>query len=95
MASFATPFYLENIVVEAARRNNLQVRLDHRKQCLHFGSELSVSQREESVEGPHLQGMPSEQIRNQLVQLHSVLHKAVDLIQPEKVCIMVPKVESK
>ncbi|XP_023210598.1 eukaryotic translation initiation factor 3 subunit A-like [Centruroides sculpturatus] len=85
LTPFATPFYLENMVVEAARRNDLQVRIDHRQRCLHFGSELSVSQREEIVEGPHLQSMPSEQIRSQLVTLYSVLHKCVELIQPEKI----------
>ncbi|XP_013781691.1 eukaryotic translation initiation factor 3 subunit A-like [Limulus polyphemus] len=85
LTPFADKFYLEKMVVEAVRRNDLQVRIDHRQNCLHFGSELTVSQHEEMVEGPHLQSMPSEQIRNQLVSVHSVLHKAVTLIQPEKI----------
>ncbi|XP_064465879.1 eukaryotic translation initiation factor 3 subunit A-like [Ornithodoros turicata] len=85
LAPFATAFYLENMVVEAVRRNDLQVRIDHSRHCLHFGSELSVSQREEVIEGPHLQGMPSEQIRCQLVKLYSVLQRSVHLIRPEQI----------
>ncbi|CAN8003091.1 unnamed protein product [Ixodes pacificus] len=85
LAPFATPFYLENMVVDAVRRNNLQVRIDHKQRCLHFGSELSVSQQEEVVEGPHLQGMPSEQIRCQLVKLYSVLQRSVHLIRPDEI----------
>ncbi|XP_076368873.1 eukaryotic translation initiation factor 3 subunit a [Tachypleus tridentatus] len=85
LAPFTDKFYLEKMVVEAVRRNDLQVRIDHRQNCLHFGSELTVSHHEEMVEGPHLQSMPSEQIRNQLVSVHSVLHKAVALVQPEKI----------
>ncbi|XP_065289252.1 eukaryotic translation initiation factor 3 subunit A [Dermacentor albipictus] len=85
LAPFASAFYLENMVVDAVRRNDLQVRIDHKRRCLHFGSELSVSQQEEVVEGPHLQGMPSEQIRCQLVKLYSVLQRSVHLIRPEEI----------
>jgi translation initiation factor 3 subunit A len=72
MCPFADYLYLENKVVNAARRNDLQVRIDHRKKCLHFGSQLRISQGEEKVEGPHLQSMPSEQVRQQLVAMYSV-----------------------
>lgn len=85
LAPFASAFYLENMVVDAVRRNDLQVRIDHKRRCLHFGSELSVSQQEEVVEGPHLQGMPSEQIRCQLVKLYSVLQRSVHMIRPEEI----------
>ncbi|KFM57471.1 Eukaryotic translation initiation factor 3 subunit A, partial [Stegodyphus mimosarum] len=84
LAPFVQPFTLEYLIVEVSRRNDLQVRIDHRKECFHFGSELNVSQREEIIEGPHLQSMPSEQMRNQLVYIHSVLNKAVNYIQPDK-----------
>ncbi|KAL3198689.1 hypothetical protein MRX96_044336 [Rhipicephalus microplus] len=84
LAPFANAFYLENMVVDAVRRNDLQVRIDHKRRCLHFSSELSVSQQEEVVEGPHLQGMPSEQIRCQLVKLYSVLQRSVHLIRPKR-----------
>ncbi|XP_015928347.1 eukaryotic translation initiation factor 3 subunit A [Parasteatoda tepidariorum] len=84
LAPFVKPFDLEYLVVEIARRNDLQVRIDHRKECFHFGSELNVSQREEIIEGPQLQSMPSEQMRNQLVYIHSVLNKAVNYLLPDK-----------
>ncbi|GFU02002.1 eukaryotic translation initiation factor 3 subunit A [Nephila pilipes] len=84
LAPFVQPFTLEYLIVEVARRNDLQVRIDHRKECFHFGAELNVSQREEVIEGPHLQSMPSEQMRNQLVTIHSVLNKAANYIQPDK-----------
>lgn len=84
LAPFIQPFTLEYLIVEVARRNDLQVRIDHRKECFHFGAELNVSQREEVIEGPHLQSMPSEQMRNQLVYIHSVLNKAANTIRPDK-----------
>ncbi|GFV99046.1 eukaryotic translation initiation factor 3 subunit A [Trichonephila clavipes] len=84
LAPFVQPFNLEYLIVEVARRNDLQVRIDHRKECFHFGAELNVSQREEVIEGPHLQSMPSEQMRSQLVTIHSVLKKAANFIQPDK-----------
>lgn len=83
LCPFADSIYLETMVVEAARRNDLQVRIDHRRNCLHFGTELCVSQSEEIVEGPHLQSMPSEQVRLQLVNTYSTLLKARTMIEPE------------
>lgn len=83
LCPFADSIYLETMVVEAARRNDLQVRIDHRKNSLHFGTELCVSQTEEIIEGPHLQSMPSEQVRLQLVNTYSTLLKARSLIEPE------------
>ncbi len=85
LCPFANFTYLEKMVVEAARRNDLQVRIDHRKGCLIFGTELRVSTGEELIEGPHLQSMPSEQIRKQLVNMYSALQKSRILIEPERV----------
>lgn len=83
LCPFADTIYLETMVVEAARRNDLQVRIDHRRNSLHFGTELCVSQTEEVIEGPHLQSMPSEQVRLQLVNTYSTLHRARAMIEPE------------
>lgn len=83
LCPFADNIYLETMVVEAARRNDLQVRIDHRKNNLHFGTDLCVSQAEEVVEGPHLQSMPSEQVRLQLVNTYSTLLKARSVIEPD------------
>lgn len=85
LCPFADSIYLETMVVEAARRNDLQVRIDHRRNSLHFGTELCVSQTEEVVEGPHLQSMPSEQVRLQLVNTYSTLLRTRSMIEPETV----------
>lgn len=83
LCPFADKIYLETMVVEAARRNDLQVRIDHRRNSLHFGTELCASQSEEIIEGPHLQSMPSEQVRLQLVNTYSTLLRARAMIQPD------------
>jgi translation initiation factor 3 subunit A len=46
--------------------------------------DLSESQREDRPEGPTLQSMPSEQVRNQLVNMATVLHRAMATINPHK-----------
>ena len=45
----------------------MQIRVDHRTRTVHFGSDLTGAQSYNNMEGPHLQDMPSEQIRQQLV----------------------------
>lgn len=76
--------HLEHMIVSAARRNDLQVRIDHRGECFYFGTELRASHGEEIIEGPHLQSMPSEQLRQQLVTMYSVLQKARAMMEPDK-----------
>jgi translation initiation factor 3 subunit A len=76
LVPFATAFDLERIVVNAVRHNDMQIRIDHRNKCLHFGSELFEAQREDLPEGPTLQAMPSEQIRTHLISMYTVLNKA-------------------
>lgn len=84
IAKFATSFHLERLLVDCVRHNDMQIRIDHGKQCIHFGMDLSESQREDVPEGPTLQVMPSEQVRNQLVNMSSVLYQAVSIISPSK-----------
>ncbi|QQP35662.1 Eukaryotic translation initiation factor 3 subunit A [Caligus rogercresseyi] len=84
LAPFSSPFALERIIVECARFNDLQVRIDHRSRTLHFGSELSEVSGGKEEDGPHLQDMPSEQIRNQLMVMTSVLERSVHVIAPDK-----------
>jgi translation initiation factor 3 subunit A len=55
LAPFASPFDLERIVVNAVRHTDMQIRIDHRNNCLHFGTELFEAQREDLPEGPTLQ----------------------------------------
>ena len=66
----------------------LQVRIDHRTKSLSFGTDLGLSQREEAAEGPTIQNMPSENIRNQLTNFGYLLAQAVAKIAPRKVVSM-------
>ncbi|XP_067012039.2 eukaryotic translation initiation factor 3 subunit A [Anabrus simplex] len=84
LAKFATPFHLERLLVDCVRHNDMQIRIDHGSLCIHFGMDLSESQREDVPEGPTLQSMPSEQVRNQLVNMATVLHRALAIINPHK-----------
>lgn len=61
-----------------------QVRIDHRSHSLSFGTDLGLSQKEEAAEGPTIQSMTSEQIRNQLTVMGRVLSQAVSLISPKQ-----------
>lgn len=84
IARFTTPFHLERLLVDCVRHNDMQIRIDHGKRCVHFGMDLSESQRENIPEGPTLQVMPSEQVRNQLVNMNTVLNQAIHVINPNK-----------
>ncbi|XP_037814737.1 eukaryotic translation initiation factor 3 subunit A [Lucilia sericata] len=84
MASFCNIFDLEKLLVESVRHNDMQIRIDHQKRCIYFGTDLTESQREDHPDGPNLQSMPSEQIRSQLVNMSSVLHRAVSVVYPNR-----------
>lgn len=84
LAHFADIFYLERILIDCVRHNDMQIRIDHRKSCVHFGTDLAESQREHRMDGPLLQSMPSEQIRSQLVSMSVVLHRAIAAINPNR-----------
>ncbi|XP_037777496.1 eukaryotic translation initiation factor 3 subunit A-like [Penaeus monodon] len=83
LSVFIDGFHLERILVDLVRHNDLQIRVDHRSECVHFGADLSESQREDLPEGPMLQSLPSETIRCQLVEMSSSLQSCVALIVPE------------
>ncbi|XP_044521559.1 eukaryotic translation initiation factor 3 subunit A [Gracilinanus agilis] len=85
LVPFVDAFQLERAIVDAARHCDLQVRIDHTSRTLSFGSDLNYSTREDAPVGPHLQSMPSEQIRNQLTAMSSVLAKALEVIKPAHV----------
>ena len=65
----------------------MQIRVDHRTRTVHFGSDLTGAQSYNNMEGPHLQDMPSEQIRQQLMQMLEVLDKSLKTIHPDKIKI--------
>jgi translation initiation factor 3 subunit A len=60
------------------------VRIDQRTKNLSFGTDLGLSSREEAAEGPTIQAMPSEQIRNQLTSFGILLSQAVAKINPRR-----------
>ncbi|KAL5016137.1 hypothetical protein ScPMuIL_005726 [Solemya velum] len=80
---FASMFRLERVIVNTAKTLELQVRIDHRKQILTFGTYLAGAQREDIPEGPYIQSMPSEDIRNQLTRMAIAMDKAIDIIKPQ------------
>uniref|UniRef100_A0A1L8E6Y9 Putative eukaryotic translation initiation factor 3 subunit a n=1 Tax=Haematobia irritans TaxID=7368 RepID=A0A1L8E6Y9_HAEIR len=84
LASFSNIFDLEKLLVESVRHNDMQIRIDHQKRCIYFGTDLTESQREDHPDGPTLQSMPSEQIRSQLVNMSTVLHRAVSIVYPNR-----------
>lgn len=84
LAKFTTDFHLERLLVDCVRYNDMQIRISHGKKCVHFGVDLSEAQREDHPDGPVLQAMPSEQIRCQLVNMATVLHRAINIINPNK-----------
>lgn len=84
LASFCNIFELEKLMVDSVRQNDMQIRIDHQKRCIYFGTDLTECQREDHPDGPSLQSMPSEQIRSQLVNMSTVLHRAVALVYPNR-----------
>lgn len=84
LVPFASPFHLERIIVSASKQLDLQVRINHCPKSLSFGTDLILAQKEDIPEGPYIQSMPSERIRNQLAILTQVLSKAVNLVQPKE-----------
>ena len=87
LASFTDAFTLERIIVDCVRHNDMQIRVDHRTRTVHFGSDLTGSQSYNAMEGPHMQDMPSEQIRQQLMLMLEVLDKSLKTIHPDKIKI--------
>merc|ERR1712066_59210 len=84
LAKFSSHHHLERLIVECARNNDMQVRIDHRTGSVHFGTDLSEAQRTELPEGPTIQSMPSEQVRTQLMSMMNVLDKSLTIICPDR-----------
>ena len=63
----------------------MQIMVDHRTRTVHFGSDLTGSQSYNAMEGPHLQDMPSEQVRQQMMLMLEVLDKSLKIINPDKI----------
>merc|ERR1719188_2338353 len=84
LSKFSSHHHLERLIVECARNNDMQVRIDHRTGSVHFGTDLSEAQRTELPEGPTIQNMPSEQVRTQLMSMMAVLDKSLMIICPDR-----------
>merc|ERR1712123_36589 len=84
LSKFSTHHHMEKLIVECARNNDMQVRIDHRTGAINFGTDLSEAQRTDLPEGPHIQSMPSEQVRTQLMSMMSVLDKSLATIHPDR-----------
>ncbi|XP_041371282.1 eukaryotic translation initiation factor 3 subunit A-like isoform X3 [Gigantopelta aegis] len=82
---FASQFRVERIIVNAAKTLELQVRICHKTKSISFGTNLGVAQKEDVPEGPYIQSMPSEQIRNQLTCMAHALQQAISIIVPKEV----------
>nr|A7SK48.2 RecName: Full=Eukaryotic translation initiation factor 3 subunit A; Short=eIF3a; AltName: Full=Eukaryotic translation initiation factor 3 subunit 10 [Nematostella vectensis] len=85
LVPFMTEFQLERMIVDIAKEKNLQVRLDHRTKSISFGLDLHVAHREEVPEGPYLQAMPSEGLRNQLTLMSVALQRSIFTIQHDHI----------
>jgi len=83
LSVFVEKFHLERILCDLVRHNDMQIRVDHRSECIYFGTDLSESQREDLPEGPTLQALPSENIRMQLVRMSSALHSCLAILHPD------------
>merc|ERR1719188_1802854 len=95
LSKFSSHHHLERLIVECARNNDMQVRIDHRTSSVHFGTDLAESQKAEVAEGPHVQAMPSEQVRTQLMSMFNVLHKSLDTITPDRLQIETAELKTK
>jgi len=84
LVPFTSEHRLEGVIVDAAKTMELQVRIDHRTRALSFGTDLGVSQKEDIPEGPYIQSMPSEQIRNQVINMAQALNQAMEIIGPKE-----------
>merc|ERR1719357_1182880 len=95
LSVFSDRHHMERLIVECARNNDMQVRIDHRTSSVHFGTDLAESQKAEVAEGPHVQAMPSEQVRTQLINMFNVLNKSLDTINPDRLQIETAELKTK
>jgi len=82
MTVFADQTRVEQLLVDAVRFNDMQINIDHRVNCVKFGTSLAEASREDVPEGLQLQSMPSEAVRLQLVNIMNIVDEAVEMIAP-------------
>jgi len=84
---FAEQLRLEQLIVDMVRYSDMQITIDHRENCIRFGSGLTESSYDENLEEIQLQEMPSESVRLQLVNVFNCLEEAINLINPDRVSV--------
>ncbi|CAH0713548.1 unnamed protein product, partial [Brenthis ino] len=81
-------FHIERLLVDCVRHNDMQIRVDHAKKCVHFGVEAGggewCSAADEACGGAILQATPAEQVREQLVRAAEVLSRAAAALCPAR-----------
>lgn len=80
---FATPHEIEEFLVRAVTDRVISLRMNHRNHSITFGSALLMSS-EEPDEGPQLQPLQSEMLRNMLTTLSKRLRTTADMMDPNK-----------
>jgi len=76
---------LEKIIVNAAKNNDVQVRIEHKSKALTFGTDLKLSYGQSVGNDPAsktsiIQKMPNEQIRDQLLSISRALYSSMEII---------------
>ena len=84
VTKFSTHHRIERFIVECARNNDMQVRIDHRTGSVHSSTGLSKAHRTDIAENPHIYSMPSEQLSIQLMSMMSVPDKSLVTIHPDR-----------
>lgn len=82
---FCTAFQLERAIIDASRNGQIQVRIDHKRGALSFGTDLNASPlyvEDEFFEPQRLQPLPSEKVSQQFNEMAQALHKAYNILKP-------------
>ena len=83
LVKFASPFEIEQFVVQAVKDRVFQARVSHGQGAIFFGSNLLSSGAEDESEGPQLQTLQSQMMRRQLTTLSARLSSALGMIDPQ------------
>uniref|UniRef100_F6R8V3 Eukaryotic translation initiation factor 3 subunit A n=1 Tax=Ciona intestinalis TaxID=7719 RepID=F6R8V3_CIOIN len=86
LVPFCSIFQLERIIVDAARNGQLQVRLDHNRGALSFGTDLNASPlyvEDEFFETNRLQALPSERVSDRFNTMARALLVANQMLNGE------------
>merc|ERR1719427_2654494 len=83
-AEYCSKIELEQFIVDASRNGQLQVRIDHMKNCVYMGTDLNASPlyvEDEFFESKRLQALPSERVSasfNETVRSMMQAHHALN-----------------